>query len=529
MYLNTGRGGSFFNNLFDWLWLDQIRKEPVSREEFYDGGLSETEFVEYLKLMKRLYTECLVNAYNLGGKDISAYQNLDELWTELTNFCIEHNLILEFADSAGNRMPARFPFELRFFNFIYQYPQCVDTMHICSLDEFRLAVEMYLAGKDRDWYLDLKYNTRVICGESGDCLMRYDLEKETMVMLTEHEASELLSTINAHQEAVDKQIAQCLETPPRTMTTGITVGQGHLEILREQEAWITNQIALEREAELLCEVYEIVADVLETGVHVGVYTSFPDDTLYIHKGKIVCERECHRIEQATAILRDRDGKDIKLNVSHCLDCEKFFLHYNIYQHYREKYGTILGNIRMIKNGEFNDVSYDLADESPLRLCGYSVSQKAGLSQGERQAIIASCIESGAMSKDAVIHLLNWFIEVNGAKKSNEQALKKWHADLDFALAYNSAKQNHYQITKIERYSRNRFYIGTTKPRSYDASPVVMHPKQSNIGKRVKHKSLQFGAGEVIQEYDGFVVIAFDNGKIAKFGENVFQNGIVKML
>lgn len=111
---------------------------------------------------------------------------------------------------------------------------------------------------------------------------------------------------------------------------------------------------------------------------------------------------------------------------------------------------------MAKNGEFYSIGYDLADESPLRLCGYSVSQKDGLAQWERQGIIESCIESGAMTKDAVIRLLRWFIEVNGSKKGNELAFKKWCEDLDFALAYNTPRQDKYQIGKITRYSRNRF-------------------------------------------------------------------------
>ena len=73
--------------------------------------------------------------------------------------------------------------------------------------------------------------------------------------------------------------------------------------------------------------------------------SFPDDTLYIYKGYIICKRDNHHIEDATAILFDLNGKEIELNVSYCSDCQKFFMDYNIYKRYREKYGSILGNIR----------------------------------------------------------------------------------------------------------------------------------------------------------------------------------------
>ena len=56
---------------------------------------------------------------------------------------------------------------------------------------------------------------------------------------------------------------------------------------------------------------------------------------------------------------------------------------------------------MTKNGEFYGIGYDLAEESPLRLCGYSVRQEDGLSQHERQNIIAGCIESGDFTDAAV--------------------------------------------------------------------------------------------------------------------------------
>lgn len=187
-----------------------------------------------------------------------------------------------------------------------------------------------------------------------------------------------------------------------------------------------------------------------------------DDTLYVYKGKIKCLKDSHPIEQATALLQDKNGRDIKLNVSHCLKCGKFFIEYEIYQHYRKRYGVILGNVRLTSNGEFSEYGLDLAEESPLKLCGYSVSQKDGLSRMERQNVLEGCIESGAMTKQDVIHLLKWFIEMNGAKKNNELALIKWQEDLDFVLALNTEKQKHFRIGKIVKYNRNRFIINGIK-------------------------------------------------------------------
>ena len=40
MYTNTGKGGLFFDNLYEWLWATGPREEPATKEEFLKAGLS---------------------------------------------------------------------------------------------------------------------------------------------------------------------------------------------------------------------------------------------------------------------------------------------------------------------------------------------------------------------------------------------------------------------------------------------------------------------------------------------------------
>ena len=61
---------------------------------------------------------------------------------------------------------------------------------------------------------------------------------------------------------------------------------------------------------------------------------------------------------------------------------------------------------------------DLAFASPLKLCGYSVSQSKGLTQATRQYILAKIIYDGIMSKLDVIRYLEHFINLNGSKLEN---------------------------------------------------------------------------------------------------------------
>ena len=183
------------------------------------------------------------------------------------------------------------------------------------------------------------------------------------------------------------------------------------------------------------------------------------DILYIYKGNIRCHQYGHSIIQATAILHSRTDNEIEINVEYCTDCDKYLLEYKLlyiqqnlflFEEYRNRYGVLIGNFRMVVNGNF-DGEYDLALESPLKLSGYNVGQKDGFSSAERHYILARIIHDGIMSKGDVIRYLSYFIRMNGAKSGNELAVSKWREDLAFAQSYNIAIQPRTIISDIRRY------------------------------------------------------------------------------
>ena len=126
------------------------------------------------------------------------------------------------------------------------------------------------------------------------------------------------------------------------------------------------------------------------------------------------------------------------------------LEYNLFEQYRSRYGVLIGNLRMVKNGNF-DGSYDLALESPLKLSGYNVGQKDNFSSNERHYILARIIHDGIMSKGDVIRYLSYFIRMNGVRVGNEIAVKKWEEDLKFVQDYDIDIQPQTIITKIKKY------------------------------------------------------------------------------
>lgn len=173
--------------------------------------------------------------------------------------------------------------------------------------------------------------------------------------------------------------------------------------------------------------------------------------LYVYKGQTSCHTRHHKMETATAIFTGRNNIDIQLNVEYCKDCDKFYISYSVYEQYRERYGMLLGNIKMDSSSASGIQDIVLSEFSPLKLCGYSVNRQDDYSQVERQYIIAKVIEKRILSKSEVIRYLEYFISRNGQKSNNSAALQKWKEDLEFVLQYKMSEQDKYKIKRIEKY------------------------------------------------------------------------------
>ena len=176
-----------------------------------------------------------------------------------------------------------------------------------------------------------------------------------------------------------------------------------------------------------------------------------DSVLYIYKGRIACHAQNHTMQPATAIFTGRNEYDISLNVEYCGACNKFYMSYSVYEHYREHYGILLGKIKMDSASTSGVDDIILSEFSPLKLCGYSVNQQDDYSKAERQYIISKVIEKKILSKIEVIRYLEYFISRNGQKSNNSVALQKWKEDLDFVLQYKLSEQDKYKIKRIEKY------------------------------------------------------------------------------
>lgn len=183
----------------------------------------------------------------------------------------------------------------------------------------------------------------------------------------------------------------------------------------------------------------------------AVNLATPQNTLYVCKGLIACKRNGHAVESATGLLISKNETIVKINTNYCPKCRKYFIGHDEYMRYRKLYGILLGNIKLT-NGSFGGYEADLAEESILHMCGYSVNQTDNLSPALRQGILQYLIDSKVSNKPEIIDYLNFFIRRNGKKQNMGEAVRRWNEDLKWVREYQINRQRHFEITNIQKYT-----------------------------------------------------------------------------
>lgn len=279
---------------------------------------------------------------------------------------------------------------------------------------------------------------------------RYEVEKHLFSILTMHPQEAKLCTPYCSNRSHAVSLQNSLITEKNTIINTLEKHMPHSGGESALYAW-----ARKKEVALL-QIDELDAQIgalqwrIEEFDNGGEFDA-SKNILYVYKGFIKCQRDHHNLTCVNAKLRSKNGKYIYLNVNYCKDCKQFFISYSEYLHYRSMYGILIAKIVMISNGEYsNDIDY-LAAESPLKLCGYSVSQAEGLTAQARQDLLRDLIQLDIIKKTEVIRYLSWFIQMNGQKFGNEIARSKWESDLDYVRGLNTAKQDTHLIAGIKPY------------------------------------------------------------------------------
>ncbi len=176
---------------------------------------------------------------------------------------------------------------------------------------------------------------------------------------------------------------------------------------------------------------------IDQGLRLSFITLKPFETVYPNIPEFRCEHT-NLVQKSIKIpFLDLDG-DIFYGgpyVSfYCKKCYIYFIDSKVFNNLSVKKG-----IPLINNDAFGKLtkkgSGDLETESILHRCGYNVNQQKGLSDNQRQKILAIVIRNNLLSKEKVRNYLKFYIRLNRNSSIMKTAISKWTRDLLFVESY----------------------------------------------------------------------------------------------
>lgn len=168
-----------------------------------------------------------------------------------------------------------------------------------------------------------------------------------------------------------------------------------------------------------------------------------------------CMHELHEIKNIVAIISivDDDGKiqTAKISAGFCPECNIYFILESTYKDLKTK-GTIMCRVtdtkNYAKNGYMN--GQKLAKESVLMQYGYTVSRIEGLSDKNRQRLLAVIIDNNILTKSEVIGYLDFFINQRCPIDNMQNAIAKWKKDRQFVENYKNDEYVQIGVNSISR-------------------------------------------------------------------------------
>ena len=182
---------------------------------------------------------------------------------------------------------------------------------------------------------------------------------------------------------------------------------------------------------------------------------FDNEDFVLKSNDICCEKRGHVIENITAIIPIlTDNEEIiykKIISGYCKDCNIYFILDAIYEKIK-KFGVPYCKIDDVKHyyggGDYNG---ELAEQSILKIYGYSVGENEGLTSARRHNILATIVDNQVLSVSRIINYLNYFIrQRETSNKDYSVAISKWREDIEFLESYQIDKYRHVIAKSIKR-------------------------------------------------------------------------------
>lgn len=165
----------------------------------------------------------------------------------------------------------------------------------------------------------------------------------------------------------------------------------------------------------------------------------------------------HGVEDIIAVFTvlNKNGEIVIVETpaGYCSRCGVFYIHDYTYQKlltYGQPLCTVISEKQYV-SGTYLKMNTGMAQQSLLKMCGYTVSATEGLSDVERRRILDSIISNGIMSKFDVITYLNYFITIRkNDTKDMSEAIRKWKSDIKYVEGLNVSAMKRYTVDKVYR-------------------------------------------------------------------------------
>lgn len=165
----------------------------------------------------------------------------------------------------------------------------------------------------------------------------------------------------------------------------------------------------------------------------------------------------HGVEDIIAVFTvlNKNGRIVLVETpaGYCPKCGVFYIHDYTYQRlltYGQPLCTVISE-KHYTSGIYLKMNTGMAQQSLLKMCGYTVSATEGLSDDERRKILDSIISNGIMSKFDVITYLNYFITIRkNDTKDMTEAIRKWKSDIRYVEGLNVGAMKRYSVDKVYR-------------------------------------------------------------------------------
>ena len=138
----------------------------------------------------------------------------------------------------------------------------------------------------------------------------------------------------------------------------------------------------------------------------------------------------------------------EMTVFYSTSTDEYFVNQEVYNLFRKKHGLPFVALKMAKGEKF-PTNPDMAEESILHMYGYNVSSSEGMTESERQNILARLVDYGIASKGKIENHLEIMIFLGEQNPKMANAVEKWRQDILFVNTYKIEDQRKIWISAVK--------------------------------------------------------------------------------